>query len=335
MDGFEQYKNLKNQVEFHHGSATQLDPETRSITIRTHEGGVENLEYYALVIATGVRSPTPLTTLQGNYTISEEALDQMNRQLASAKEVVVSGGGPVGVETAGEIGTHLKGRAKITLIAGGEKILPVLSNGLASKAQKQLEKVGVTVIYNVKVTDSKQTLDGRTELTLDNGETMTADAYIPGTGVQPNTDFLPERLKGKKGYVQTNPQTLRVDAAGPRVYAAGDVASVDNGGVLNIYSSTPVMGANLCHDLLADTKLGSFAERKYERKNDKTQIVPVGAKTGVGSFNGFPMPGFAISMIKGKDYFLKTRDDIFQGERYPDAQGDYMLTLTGKKYVKA
>lgn len=117
----------------------------------------------------------------------------------------------------------------------------------------------------------------------------------------------------------TNQNTLRVDAAGPRVYAAGDVSGVDTGGVLKLHSSIPVVGANITHDLLTDAKVGSFAERVYTRKDDETQLVPIGMKTGVGAFNGWSMPGFAVSMVKGKDYFLKTMPDITEGKKWMKA----------------
>ena len=137
--------------------------------------------------------------------------------------------------------------------------------------------------------------------------------------MQPNTDFLPESLKSKDGYVSTNGQTLRVDAAGPRVYAAGDVSRVNQGGVLQLFGAIPVLGANMSHDLLLDAALGKVAERKYVRKDSESQLVPIGAKTGVGAFNGWQMPVFAISMIKGKDYLLKTMPDITEGKKYVKA----------------
>ncbi|KAK5120508.1 hypothetical protein LTR85_006163 [Meristemomyces frigidus] len=319
MDGFKQYTNLQDSIIFHQGSAAGLDTESRTVSIERHEGGSEALEYYALVIATGIRSPTPLTTLQGAHTITMKALDDMNVKLATAKEIVIAGGGPVGVETAGEIATHLKGKATITLIAGSKKLLPILRDSLAAKAQKMLEKTGVTVMYNVKVEASEETADGRTEIKLDNGKTMTADVYIPAFGVQPNTEFLPGNLKAKGGYVNTNGQTLRVDAAGPRVYAAGDVTGVDKGGVLKLYESIPVLGANMSHDLLSDAGVGNAAEKTYTRKDVETQLVPIGAKTGVGAFNGWSMPGFAVSLIKGKDYMLKNMPEITEGKKWVKA----------------
>ena len=321
MDGFKQYSSFKDSIIFHHGSAIGVDTDARTVTFTPHGSqSAETLSYYALILATGIRSPTPLTTLQGDYTISMKALDEMNSKLASAKEIVIGGGGPVAVETAGEIGVHLKGKgAKITLVAGNDKLLPVLRKSLSVKAQKMLEKNGVTILYNTRVSSSEQSSDGKTEVMLDNGKSMTADVYIPAIGVTPNTEFLPSHLLGKGNYVKTNNATLRVDEAGPRVYAVGDVAAVDKGGMLNLYNSIPVFGANFTHDMLADAKIGNAPEKKYTRKDGETQVVPVGAKTGVGAFNGWQMPGFAVSMVKGKDYFLSNMGDITEGKKWVKA----------------
>lgn len=233
-DIINQYPDLKDSIIFHQGSATALDTEGRTVTILKQGDESETLNYYALVIATGIKSPTPLTTFHGDYTVSQKALEDMNAKLGSAREIVISGGGPVGVETAGEIGFHLKGKAKITLITGGDKLLPVFNQTRAIKAQKLLEKVGVTVLYGVKVDSTEQSVDGPTSISLDNGKKISADIYIPAFGVTPNSQFVPDDLKAGNGYINTNKETMRVDAAGPRVYAAGDIAGVDAGGIMNM-----------------------------------------------------------------------------------------------------
>lgn len=316
MDGFKQYSHLKDSIKFHHGEATGLDTEARIVSWKpAGSDATESLSYYALVLATGIKSPTPLTTLHGDHTISIKALDEMNKKLATAQTVVIGGGGPVGVETAGEIGNALQGKAKITLVAGGNKLLPVLRRSLSEKAGKQLEKIGVKLLYNVKVEGYEEAADGKTSVKLSNGESILADVYIPAVGVTPNTQFLPSTLKADSGYIKTNPTTLRVDEAGPRVYALGDVGGYDKGGVLCLQAALPTFGANFSHDVLADAKAGSVPEKKFTRKDAETQVVPVGAKTGVGAFNGWQLPGFAVSMIKGKDYMLKMMPETTQGTK--------------------
>jgi len=321
MDGFKQYPQLKDSIIFHQGSATALDAEARTVTYTPFGSeGSETLPYYALVIATGVRSPTPCTTLHGDHNISIKALDDMNTRLASANEIIIGGGGPIAVETAGEIGTKLNGKARITLITAGDKLLPRLRKALAEKAQTQLAAVGVTVLYNTKISNHTEGPDGKTEVHLSSGKSLSADVYIPAIGVTPSTSFVPEALKKANGWIDANPSTLRVDAAGPRVYAVGDVSKVDQGGVMNLYSSIPVFGANFAHDVLGDAGVGSVpAERVYKPKDSETQLVPVGPKGGVGAFNGWSMPGFAISMIKGKDYMAGQIPTIFEGKKYAKA----------------
>ena len=199
------------------------------------------------------------------------------------------------------------------------KLLPILGKSRSDKAQKLLEKVGVKVLFDVKVSGAEQSSDGKTNVKLDNGESISADVYIPAAGVKPNTEFLPDNLKKSKGYIKTNEQTQRVDDAGPRVYAVGDVAAVNTGGVLMLFGVIPVFGANLTHDLLTDAKLSTVAERKYQRKDQETQLVPIGAKMGVAAFNGFSMPGFFVSMFKGKDYMLGQMPGITQGKKFTKA----------------
>lgn len=329
MEGFKQYTNLKDSIKFHHATITGLDTSTRNVLIRTSEGNNEELSYHALIIATGINTHTPLTSLQGDHTVSQRALEQMNSRLATAKDIVVGGGGPVGVETAGELGAHLQGKAKITLLTASKKLLPVLRQSLSDKVQRQLENVGVTVRYGTRIQGSQALPDGRTEIKLENGETMTADVYIPAVGVTPSTDFLPADLKESSGYVKSNPETLRVDVAGSRVYAVGDVSGVDKGGVLNFFNSFPVASANISRDLLSEVRVEDAAEieakrqdnpeKKYQRKDTETQLVPVGPKTGVGAFNGWQMPGFAVSLVKGRNYMTNQIPQFTEGKKWVKA----------------
>ncbi|SMR43395.1 unnamed protein product [Zymoseptoria tritici ST99CH_1E4] len=318
-DGFKQYTSLQDNIFFHQGTASALDIEARTVTL-TNSGGEDKqtLDYYALVIATGTTSPTPLTTFHGDYTVSQKALEEVNTKLASAKEIVISGGGPIGVETAGEIGQVFGNKAKITLITGSDKLLPVLNEARSKKAEGMLAKLGVSVIYKVTVDkDEASSSDPeKTALTLSNGKTISADVYIPAHGVKPNSEFLPAALKDDKGYTKTNSSTLRIDAAGPRVYAAGDIAGVDNGGMLNMYETLPVLNRNIAKDLL---EKHAVPDQTYTFKPSETQVVPIGPKTGVGAYSGWTIPGFAVAMVKGKDYFVGQVPDFTEGKKFVKA----------------
>lgn len=49
-------------------------------------------------------------------------------------------------------------------------------------------------------------------------------------------------------------------------------------------------------------------DRLYKSVQQETQVVPIGKAQGVGAFNGWKLPGFAVKMAKGKDYMIGYRD---------------------------
>lgn len=288
------------------------------------EGEKSFIPYYALIIATGTSTPTPATSYHGDHKKSIAALDDMSKRLNDAKSVVIGGGGPIGVETAGEIGELLNGSArwfqsrpaqtkiKITLVASGDKLVTVLRPSLADKAVKMLERVGVDVVFNKRVTKVNEGEGGKSIVHLDDGRTLSTDVYIPATGCTPNTSFLPKSILNDKGYVHTAAGTLRVENAGERVYALGDVGDYSRGGVLECGNAAPVFGGNFARDMGVPT--APKADRKFKADWGETQLVPVGGKQGVGAFQGWAMPSFAVKTLKGKDYFLSQMADFTEGK---------------------
>lgn len=84
-------------------------------------------------------------------------------------------------------------------------------------------------------------------------------------------------------------------------------------------NSLPVLGANIAHDLLSATKAGSVGEKTYSFKKEETCVVPVGPSTGVGAFNGWSIPSFLVSMLKGKNYMVGSIPDFTEGKRFEKA----------------
>ncbi|KAK6344339.1 hypothetical protein TWF696_007978 [Orbilia brochopaga] len=315
-DGFNSYDASLYTII--HGTAISWDVEGRTVTIKlAADEATQTLPYYALVLATGTRSPSPATSLHGNHMLSKAALEDLNNKIPSATSVIVAGGGPTGVEVAGEIGHFLNGsagwfssrpanpKAKVTLITKSDTLLPVLSKPRALTAETYLNKVGVDVVYNISVVSSTTDADGKTTVNLSNGEQWTADVYIPAWGTTPNTEYVPADLKNDQGYIKTNPTTLRIDAAGSRVYVAGDVGDYSRGGYHSLYTATPILAANIRRDLLAAAAPDetSVPDRLFTANNTETQAVPIGPR-GVGAVNGWSLPSFLIWLLKGRDYMV-------------------------------
>ncbi|KAF2230559.1 FAD/NAD(P)-binding domain-containing protein [Viridothelium virens] len=332
---FEQY--AKESFRFVHGTATELDHTSRTVTISLADGDTERLDFYALVIATGASTASPLLSLNGDVDFLRKNWTEFRKALATAKTIVVGGGGPAGVECAGELGEYLNGRAgwfssklanpkvSVTIVNAGSKLLPALRPSLANKAEQYLAKVGVTVVKNARITSvspqgaGTDSVASKATVTLENGKTLDADIYIPATGTKPNTGFVNEELLGSDGRVDTNASTLRVDKAGPRVYAVGDVASYARPAVHLILNAIPVLCANIKRDLLLDSgkEKGSTGEdRTFEEDTRETQMVPIGKSKGVGAAMGYQLPSFMVWLIKGRDYWLWTVGRLWSGKQW-------------------
>ncbi|KAI9740303.1 MAG: hypothetical protein M1834_004881 [Cirrosporium novae-zelandiae] len=332
---FEQYP--EGSFRFIHSTVTELDHTNQTVSINLAIGSTEKIDFHALVIATGTSTPSPLLglnqddeSLRKNWTAFREALP-------TAKSIVIAGGGPAGIETAGELGEFLNGRAgwfssklenpkiPITVVSGSSNILPALRPVIAKRAEEYLAKVGVTVVKNARVKAvapdgaGTNSITTKATLTLEDGKTLDADLYIPATGTRPNTSFIHKTLLTADGHVDTNPSTLRVDKAGPRVYAVGDAASYSRPAIHLILSAIPVLCANIKRDLLLasgkdESSIGE--DRVFKEDTRETQMVPIGKSKGVGAATGYQLPSFLVWLIKGRDYWLWTTGGLWSGKQW-------------------
>jgi NADH dehydrogenase FAD-containing subunit len=329
---FEQYP--KGRFRYIQGTATHLDHVTRSVTVNLINDEIEKFDYLALVIATGASTNSPLLGL----TTDEESLRtewvSFRKALPTARSIVISGGGPAGIETAGELGEYLNGRAQwfdtqtatpkvaIKVITGGTQILPALRPAIAKKAEIHLAKLGVTVIKDTRAEKTSLQGAGRTtsagpaRLTLSNGAIMDVDIYIPAIGTRPNTAFIQTCLLTLDTRVNTNPSTLRVDKAGDLAYAIGDCSSYARPAVHLILNAVPVLCANMRKDLLVSTGKGGGEDRIYMEDKRETQMVSIGKSSGVGAAMGWQLPSWMVWLIKGRDYWLWTTGNLWNGKQW-------------------
>lgn len=290
-------------------SATPRTPKTLSSSYVS--SAQQTIPYHALILATGTSADSDLLSLHGPHGQTIASLEAFHRQLPNATSVTVCGGGPSGVETAGQLATYmnhltrvpsfLTGRQQrnpsvftgtphktITLITGAATLLPKLKPAVGRNAEKQLRRLGVTIIKNVRVLEAESigskwtsatttvtpaindqnllaqpsstkdsarvTSSGigkdKIVLTLDNNTTHFTDLYVAATGVRPNSSYAPPKFLTSDKYISTDP-FQRVPGAGDRVYAIGDVASTSENYVLDIYGAVDPLMRNLYNDLRA------------------------------------------------------------------------------------
>ncbi|MDY5784652.1 NAD(P)/FAD-dependent oxidoreductase [Corynebacterium sp.] len=187
----------QNNVRVVRGDVTDVNVDGSIVTFTEGERTVE-VEYDSLIVAAGAGQSyfgndhfaefaPGLKTLDHAHEVRARLVTAFERaELAETAEereqfltFVVVGAGPTGVELAGQIAelahrsfegqykNFVPSQAKIILIDGMPQILPPFGKRLGKKAQRALEKRGVTVVLNAMVTnvdaDSVTYKDSKTE----------------------------------------------------------------------------------------------------------------------------------------------------------------------------
>ncbi|KAF2839824.1 FAD/NAD(P)-binding domain-containing protein [Patellaria atrata CBS 101060] len=330
-EGFKEYP--PDSIDFVKGKAISLEYESCTVTVQATDRSntTSQIPYYALVIATGSRAQESWYHQSGTTEEVKASFADYQNRVKDAKSVIISGGGPVGVETAGELGELKNGSpgwfsstpahktTDITLYSGGERLLPTLRPAIGQTAELFLRRLGVDVVHGLRFTSTSKAANGKTVVTFSDGSTKEVDIFINATGVTPNSEWLPSELRDAKGFVKTNKQTHRVDDAGPRVYAVGDVSGVGNRTAMCINDAVPAASTNIGRDLEAAAKGLAKPEgpdRIFKLNEKETMVVPVGKSKGVGAYNGTRLPSFAVWLIKGRDYLTSLAGGTLDGSSF-------------------
>ena len=239
-------KYSAEQFQFIKAYASSIDANTRSLKLSTGQ----SVSYDTLVICSGTHFRTNIWSTTPGSEALKAALEDMHKRIPSADTILVAGGGPAGVETAGELGELYGNKKDITLLSGTDNLLNRLSNKNVGKdAEARLTKMGVKVVHGVQVTKSHE--ENKKEIIqLSNGETRTVDVYIEAIGDKPNSSFVPKEWLTDKGQVKTDAQTLRLDVPGVTgVYCYGTVASYSDGSIADVMFAKKAILETLRSDL--------------------------------------------------------------------------------------
>lgn len=294
---------------------------------------MQTISYHALVMATGSSTHSSLLSLHGPHLRTMGELTTIHARIAAAKSIIVCGGGCSGVETAGQLATYLnyschwpikkrsKNAKRILLITGADRCLPTQKPKIGAKAEQMLRKLGVEVVHGVRVIAAKEDYDltGQTKVELNDNTSLIADVYIPCTGVEPNSGYVPTELKDARGYIVTNRSTLRIEhpIAGVRTYAIGDVASYSRNNILDVYAAVPVLMQSLLNDLLShEYQLAALSgdgqhegeellDMSYVQRRSGSQLCPISRFGGVASISDTPIPKLFVHLLKGYDYRVR------------------------------
>ncbi|KIV85127.1 hypothetical protein PV11_00862 [Exophiala sideris] len=305
---FKDYK--PEQYEFIKAYVTSIDPSSKTV----HTSTSAAVHYDSLVIASGTTFESAIWTVTDGSEALRAALKEIHEKLPTAQTILVAGGGPAGVETAGELGETYGKKKDITFLSGSTSLLPRIQNKkVGQDAQSRLERMGVKVINdNLKVVSYTQE-GGKYVLKLSNGETRTVDVFIEATGDKPNSKFIPQEWLDEKRRVKTDPHTLRLDVPGVTgVYCIGAVGNYSDGSVMDVRFAKPAIVESIKSDLQGQAP-GPRTKNIYKKFQSDMQIVPVGSQGGVGVLFGWKAPSFIVKVAKAKDFMIGQAVKVVEG----------------------
>ncbi len=195
-------------------------------------------------------------------------------RLRAARSVAIIGGGPVGIELAGEIRTAFNDKA-VTLISSSATLVPLYSRKLESKLRRQLSDLGVKLVLGQRAVNLPETKVpfGPGSVLLQNGSAVDADLIIPALGAVPNTAFLAGHsdISLERGRIVVD-EHLQLPAM-PNVFALGDAA------------------------LTADTMTASALERQVPYVSKMLRaLVKGGSLRSVGAYKPWPQPVIVVPL---------------------------------------
>lgn len=107
--------------EFVEGFAESVDEEKKIVTIRA-VSGEQKQPYDILIVTTGARTVDKQAPWKAGGTYEEmlESLHEVQKKVEKAESIVIAGGGPTGVELAGELGFEYRDKKDIKLVSPGD-----------------------------------------------------------------------------------------------------------------------------------------------------------------------------------------------------------------------
>ena len=285
----------KNNVDYVQGTA-RLNPD-RSVLVTGNDGRERTLRAKVILVATGSRPSRPKNIAFDLPGVCDT--DTILHRGRVPKDILIIGGGPVGVEFATIC--HALG-AKVTIVERGMRLMAMMDGEVCDRMADLFEAWGVSVLFRCSA-DGVIAKDDGLEIALSTGEKLSADTILFAAGRVANTRDLGLEAAGveldSRGRIVVD-KNFRTTAEG--VYAAGDVlgptlasiameqgriaicqafgipfeGTVDPAPVSAVYGMPEVSGAGLTEEQCRERGLD------YQVGRSDLSVTPRGAIAGRG-----------------------------------------------------
>ena len=240
----------------------------------------EYLDTDVLVLATGTAYPFPAKYLEDDTAVASARLTRLRESLDRTDRVLVVGGGPVGLELAGELTSAFPGLG-VTVVDKADDILTAWDYDaeLRESIRTQLTDRGVRIVTGASLSFLPPSDVGTYApftVTTTDGAAIEAQMWFRCYGARPQTDFLDEELAAARkpdGHLRVTDQLTVVGQ--DRVFAVGDVTDVPEGK----YAAAAIAHAEVVADNILDVLDGRRPGRRYAPAPERL-VLPLGPDGG-------------------------------------------------------
>ena len=273
-----------------------------SITVSGDDAGTYKAKH--IILATGAR-PRALPGLEPDGKLIWTYFNALKPD-TMPKSLLVVGSGAIGIEFASFFNTM---GADVTVVEMMPKILPVEDDEISGMARKSLEKQGIKIMTEAKVTKVTKggdTVEALVEKKGGKTETIKVDRIISAVGVQGNIENLGLEKLGVKtdrgcvvidDYCRTNVEGIYAigDVAGPPMLAhkaehEGVVCIEKIAGLDNVHpmEKSKIPGCTYCHPQVASVGLTEQAckEQKLDVRIGHFPFIANGKAIALGEPEG-------------------------------------------------
>ncbi|CAO1616513.1 unnamed protein product [Sympodiomycopsis kandeliae] len=233
------------------------------------------------------------------------AQQNIQQAIKSSGSILIIGGGPVGIEFAGEVRHAYKGK-RITIVTSSSLLPGPWKESMRYKFAALLRENNVNVkthtsIHQPEDLPINQHLSMIRNVTLSDGSTIQADFIFLATGGKPNTKLIadsgyPDLLDEKKR-IKVNPLTLKIvkGELSDRIFVMGDASNAP--GPKTYYTATeqvPVLVSQIMSGINRSRAFRTWKEPKH------ILVVPFGPWDGYAQLGPLVVGNWVTSAVKGR-----------------------------------
>lgn len=280
-------QHLKKMQVLHTHYLYQTRIIRRSVTNVANEKVFLNkkvIPYNYLIIASGSTYHSPIKEKNIVIAARGKILHEYYEELCRANNVLIIGGGIVGVELAAEIATHYPEK-NITIVHAHNEFMDRMPAMARNYAEQFLKKHHVTCIMNERI----QQKDKHHFIT-DKGTKITADLAFVCTGIKPNSEFMEKTYLDDKHSIKVNSFLQLQDCK--RIFVGGDVAGIpEEKTAQNAENHAKVIIRNIFHQ-----ERGEPLEAYHSEP--RTMVISLGKYDGIITRKEFVFTGIIPGILK-------------------------------------